>query len=166
MIAKLLRKRVQRAAAVIPAGLVFLTAVYQVMINVALADENVSGMELVEGQVWSFEGGKPGEELIIGHLETIYGEKVVSISLLGVVVPDDIVDAFGGQSVIQISHMPFSEEALRSSLKTLISSNASLPGEFEEGYNIWKQAMENEGAGFFTVSVSEGRNFILSTVAG
>ena len=159
-------RKAMRPMAFILAGLMFLTAAYRVTASVALADEGKSNVKLEVGQVWSFDGGKPGEELIIGRIETLHGETVVSISLSNIVVPDAVVSAFGGQSVIQVSHMPFVEEALLNSIETLIRSNAPVPEGFEEGYQTWKQAMENEGAGFFTVPVSEGRNFILSTVAG
>jgi hypothetical protein len=54
----------------------------------------------------------------------------------------------------QIGHMPYSGEALRKSVTILEATGASLPA-FEEGYEQWRSAFEDENAGVWTARVDE-----------
>lgn len=62
------------------------------------------------------------------------------------------------------SHLPFSEEALRDSITHLLSQSSPLPDDFEEGYEMWREAFLSGKAGVFSVSVADVIGFIDDTV--
>ena len=58
-----------------------------------------------------------------------------------------------------ISHMPFSEAALDSSVTKQVGTATKLP-DFNEGYNQWRQGFESGHAGVFSITVGEAVTFI------
>ena len=54
----------------------------------------------------------------------------------------------------KINHMPFAEKAISKSAVKMLKAKAELP-DFKEGYNLWREAFDQERAGFYTVTVAE-----------
>jgi len=133
-------------------------------LNLAYAGDHSTNLKA--GQVWSFKDGLPGEVLRIGVIEQLHDETVVSVSLSNVVVPENMRARAGGKTQIQIGHLPFSEVAVLNSLEDLIEEVSPAPDTFEQGYQTWKKAVVENGAGYFTISVAEARNAVLTTMTG
>jgi hypothetical protein len=53
-----------------------------------------------------------------------------------------------------ITHMPFAEDALRSSTRDLVKEAEALP-DFQLAYDTWRQAFFDDGAGIFTVPLGQ-----------
>ena len=64
-----------------------------------------------------------------------------------------------------VSHMPFAEAAIEKSVTRLLAKDAPLPS-FEEGYQQWRAAFDQNKAGFFTATVAEGIDFIDNAIQG
>lgn len=105
------------------------------------------------GQRWEY-ATRPedvGSVLTIVRVDDINDEAIVHISLERVKIKSPrSADGFADH----ISHLPISDDALRTSVTKLIGSTSELP-DFEEGYQIWKEAFDAGNGGFFTISVSE-----------
>ena len=115
---------------------------------------SASDTALAVGQRWSYKA-RPGEDnstLVIGRIEqhATLGE-IAHISILGVHVkapqrPDGVLQTLG--------HIPISVESLRSSLLELVGSGS--PDEnFEQGYTIWRDIVEDGEGGVFSIPVRE-----------
>lgn len=104
------------------------------------------------GQIWKYNtrSGEENSTLIILKVEKHAGIGVVAhiyvngLKLKNPQQPCDFSE--------YIKHLPISKEALLISVTTLVSSDNMLP-DFEEGYNIWKYAFDNNKAGIFSLSV-------------
>ena len=59
--------------------------------------------------------------------------------------------------------MPISPDALKESVTELVNQTESLPN-FEEGYEIWREAFDSGKAGIFTISVKECVEFMEQTI--
>jgi len=68
-------------------------------------------------------------------------------------------------SVDTVGHMPFSEEAMDQSVTALAQEYAPLP-DFYEGYQQWRQAIEEGQAGVFTITVAESVDFMEQALGG
>jgi hypothetical protein len=53
-----------------------------------------------------------------------------------------------------VDHMPFSEESINRSALKLLKEKTELP-DFEEGYQMWREAFDAGHAGIYTVTVAE-----------
>ena len=60
--------------------------------------------------------------------------------------PDGISD--------KINHMPFAEKAITQSAIKMLKEKAELP-DFEEGYNLWREAFDQKRAGFYTITIAD-----------
>ena len=107
------------------------------------------------GQQWSYTA-RPGEEksyLIIVKIDNDPKlGRIVHIALRGLKIknphsPDGISE--------EVNHMPFLESAIEKSGLKLLKEKVDLP-EFEEGYQMWRQAHDAGKAGVFSVTVAEG----------
>ncbi len=58
-----------------------------------------------------------------------------------------------------IGHLPLSKDAVLKSVTTLVSSDNKLP-DFKEGYNIWKEAFDNDKGGVFSIVVSDAVKYV------
>jgi hypothetical protein len=114
---------------------------------------------LKQGECWSY-AARPGEEtsfLVIRKIETLpkLGE-VIHISIFGVRIkspsaPKGFTD--------QVGHLPIAAASLRSSLKERIQR--TIPdADWEEGYQMWREAYDSGKGGVFTKSVSECVGFM------
>ena len=54
----------------------------------------------------------------------------------------------------KINHMPFAEKSITQSIVKMLKEKAELP-DFEEGYNLWREAFDQKRAGFYTITVAE-----------
>ena len=106
------------------------------------------------GQVWSYKT-RPGEE---GSTLTIL--KVEKSDKLGIIVHIRIADVkvksekSADGYARDISHLPFSEEALRASVVAKVRDRAAMPAE-QEGYLAWRDSFDQGKAGIFTTNVAE-----------
>ena len=106
------------------------------------------------GQVWSLSGAYPTSRVLIGKLETLDGDPVVHVTVFDVPVSD----APGNMRIAStIGHMPYTEAAMRRSVKQLLEEGHAPFENFEGGYQQWKAA----NGGVFTVTVAEGINVAL-----
>lgn len=110
--------------------------------------------EFRAGQVWSYEtrSGEEPSRLVVCKVEPNEDlGPIIHIHVEGVAIkspgsPDGVSRVIG--------HMPFAEESLRESVVTVEETRTQLPG-YEEGYNTWKAAFDEGGAGIFTISVAD-----------
>jgi hypothetical protein len=103
------------------------------------------------GQVWQYRT-RPQEAastLVVVKVETDPdGETIVHIGVTGV--------QFQTPTGIQttIPHMPFDEAALRGSVTTKVRDDGALT-DFQEGYRIWRDAVNGQRGGVFAISVAD-----------
>lgn len=112
------------------------------------------------GQVWRYHT-RQGEEsslITIGHVHEVQGNKIVHIKFTGLQIRNPKVA--GGISSI-LPHAPISEEALRSSVISLVGPDGNLAG-IKEGYSQWAAAK----GGTFTVPAKEIVNHVEKTLNG
>ncbi len=101
---------------------------------------------LERGQVWTFADAPAATtRLIIGDVEPFGQEGLVAVS----------VSITGLPRGYRILHLPFSEAALRPTLLELQPETRELPSGYADGYAIWKQAVELEGAGVYAITPAE-----------
>jgi hypothetical protein len=94
------------------------------------------------GQVWSVRiPGSPQARLKILRVESFPGAGTF------VHVAVDNVP-------VTVGHMPFTEAAIDQSVIELVGTDPVRP-ESLEGYDDWRKAFDNEGAGVFSVTVAE-----------
>jgi hypothetical protein len=60
--------------------------------------------------------------------------------------PDGISD--------KVNHMPFAEEAINKSAIKILKEKVDLP-DYEEGYNMWREAFNAGRAGIYTITLAE-----------
>lgn len=94
------------------------------------------------GQVWSLRvPGSPQARLKILRVESLPGAGTF------VHVAVDNVP-------VTVGHMPFTEAAIDQSVIDLVGTDPVRP-ESLEGYDDWRKAFDNEGAGVFSVTVAD-----------
>ncbi|HEX8738473.1 MAG TPA: hypothetical protein VF721_24290 [Pyrinomonadaceae bacterium] len=54
----------------------------------------------------------------------------------------------------EVNHMPFSEAAINKSADKLLKEKIDLP-DYEEGYQLWKEAFDSHHAGIYTITLAE-----------
>jgi hypothetical protein len=122
-------------------------------------DQPVPAAELAVGQQWSYETRPQdaGSTVVIGKIDEVPEiGKIIHVHVLGVNIPNS--KAPGGVSHT-IGHMPFTEEAFRASIKSLLGT-APADGRFDAGYDAWKKAK----GGVFTVPVSQAVDAMDKTI--
>ena len=106
------------------------------------------------GQVWTYKSrdGESKSRIIVCKVESEarFGE-VIHIQINGLHFRNQHIRGGFGEV---IGHMPYSAEALRSSVLTLESSQQALPS-FEDGYHEWCSAIDQGEAGVWTIPVAE-----------
>ena len=121
--------------------------------------------DFAAGQVWKYNhrAGEDNSRITIVKVEEEpdYGE-VVHVYISDLAIPNE--SAPDGITNF-ICHMPFVAGAVASSVTELESDSTAMP-DFEEGYQLWREAFEQEEAGVFEVSVAEGVDFVQQTLSG
>ncbi len=115
------------------------------------------------GQVWEYETRK-GEEKSTLTIVAIERHKklgtIINIYVGGLRMKNPNVK--GGLSD-KIPHLPFSKAAIDKSVTKLIRTSKELP-DYQEGYDVWRKAFDNEEAGIFTISVKESVDLTEQTI--
>lgn len=117
-----------------------------------------------EGQIWKYNTriGEENSTLTILKIEKYEKDGIViHIYVNGLKVknphkPTGISD--------EIGHLPLSKEAILKSVTTLVSENNKLP-QYEEGYNSWKDAFDNNKGGIFSITVQEAVKYVEETMS-
>jgi len=125
----------------------------------AAPDQPAAPTELAVGQHWTYQTRPEdaGSTLVIGKIDEVPEiGKVIHVHVIDVNIPNS--KAPGGMSHT-ISHMPFTEDAFRASIKSLIGT-APADGRFDAGYDAWKKAK----GGVFTVPVSQAVDAMDKTI--
>ncbi|WP_395372896.1 hypothetical protein [Marinicella sp. W31] len=115
-----------------------------------------------KGQAWKYHarGNEPESRVIVLKVEQYENAgEVIHISVVGLSMKNKHDSSWLGKD---ISHMPFSKEALMKSVITF-DKMVEVP-DFSEGYVIWKDAFDKGKAGVYSVSVSEVVDFMEQTI--
>ncbi|HVY98890.1 MAG TPA: hypothetical protein VHA35_05275 [Dongiaceae bacterium] len=99
------------------------------------------------GQEWSLQS-YGGTTVVIGRVEDWEEQTAIHVSILNIKGPPGSTAAV---TMDQVAHAPFSCEALKRSVATLIRTDASPLSGFETGYERWQAAK----GGVFTIPVTE-----------
>ncbi|MBX7106656.1 MAG: hypothetical protein K1X57_21455 [Gemmataceae bacterium] len=110
-------------------------------------------MRYAAGQVWKYHH-RPGEEgsrLTVLRIDTEqgYGD-IVHIAVSGLFI--QAPQAPSGH-IREMSHLPFSTDAIDQSVTELIETLAEPPAS--DGYAVWREAFDKGEAGVFTVSLGK-----------
>lgn len=115
------------------------------------------------GQVWAYStrDHESDSRITIVRLDedAEYGN-IIHIYISDIEIPN--ADAPGGK-ITHITHMPYSEEALESSVTELECVTNDLP-DYQEGYRLWREDFENSEVGVFDVLVAQAINFVQQSV--
>ena len=110
--------------------------------------------EFSVGQVWKYKArpheGESEITIVAMDSDTELGE-IVHIYVSDVAIPNP--KAPQGKTSF-IGHLPYSKEALVGSVTELVGEAESLP-EFQDGYQLWKEAFEAGEAGVFEIAVAD-----------
>jgi hypothetical protein len=120
---------------------------------------DISDAKYHVGEQWTYRTrlGEERSTLTIGKVEASPKLGViVHISLAGLRIKNS--HASKGFSDT-IAHMPFAEAALDKSVTALMTT-AAVPPTFADGYGEWRRAFDDGKAGVFTITVSEGVDFM------
>jgi hypothetical protein len=106
------------------------------------------------GQVWTYKT-RPQEQsstLVIVKIEQDAKQgTIVHVRITGLKIENPYSsDMFSHE----ISHMPISENALANSVLKMIDDNGEM-GNYQEGYDTWRQAFDADEAGIFAIPVAE-----------
>ena len=105
------------------------------------------------GQRWSVPALGSDAQVVVGRIDGVAGETVVSVSVHR--PAGGRVEA-GGQRLdaTVAGHLPFGEAALRRSVGRCLGE-AAVPDAFADGHQIWMEAVRAGEGGWFTVTVGE-----------
>lgn len=115
-----------------------------------------------EGQVWTYKTRDNEKESVLTILKVEPFDEIdevihVYVNGLKIVNPEE-----PNNPHVDISHMPFSRDAVRSCVISQVGY-AEIP-DFSEGYDYWKSEVENGNAGVFTISVAEAVEYMEETI--
>lgn len=130
--------------------------------NSTLEEKKVESKYKV-GQVWSFKSrpSEPNAKLTIvkiesdGKLGNIIHVRVDSVKIKTSAEPVKYTHL--------VSHMPFSEAAIDSSVTGKQGELAELP-DFQEGYTEWRNSFETGKAGVFSIPVGKSVEYMEMTM--
>jgi len=110
------------------------------------------------GQVWTLSDPAFSQaRLIVDKVETWNNQPIVHVSITNIQTP-----AAAGQSpgFTTVQHMPFTQEALRASVGTLVQAEGQPFDGFQGGYQQWQDAK----GGVFTIPVGQALRAALGLV--
>jgi hypothetical protein len=131
--------------------------------NEKMTFTDTQNSEFKVGQVWNYKtrSNETNSTLTICKVETV--EKlgtVVHISISDVKIKSP--QNKDGEAQV-ISHLPFAESAVKQSVTQILRVGVA-PTNYVEGYQIWRNAVENGKGGVWTVTVAEAINAMESTL--
>lgn len=104
------------------------------------------------GQIWKFDAAPDDDSARITVLkveQSAKGDTIIHVRLDKVLIYNsDLKD----KSPRSVSHLPFSVQAMDSSVTTRSGTQQQLP-EFISGYEKWREAYEKDQGGFWKISV-------------
>ena len=115
------------------------------------------------GQMWSYKA-RPHEEKSYFIIVKIENDAklgtIVHVAMRGLKMknprsPDGISDT--------VNHMPFTEDAVSRSALKLLKEKVELP-DYEEGYQMWRDAFDDERAGVYTITLAEAVKVMETTL--
>ncbi|MCO1336868.1 hypothetical protein MO867_21300 [Microbulbifer sp. OS29] len=118
-------------------------------------------VKIKEGQEWKYdnrEGEESSRAIILKIEESKDNSLIVHIHVSGI----KINNPNGDESIEEITHMPFSIEALGASLHEFIGES-DIP-DYLDGYNSWKREYESGNAGVFSISIGESVKYMDDTI--
>ena len=118
--------------------------------------------EFSVGQIWEYKtrATELGSKVTILKIDFLNDQEIIHIYVGGLKLKNPQSSTGYGED---ISHMPISPDALKESVTELVNQTESLPN-FEEGYEIWREAFDSGKAGIFTISVKECVEFMEQTI--
>ena len=118
--------------------------------------------EFSVGQIWEYKtrATELGSKVTILKIDFLNDQEIIHIYVGGLKLKNPQSPTGYGED---ISHMPISPDALKESVTELVNQTESLPN-FEEGYEIWREAFDSGKAGIFTISVKECVEFMEQTI--
>jgi hypothetical protein len=122
-------------------------------------------MNLIVGQIWEVNAGSTRLQLLIGRINLQNGEAVASIRIENIPVPPATKKFLAGRDFTTCKHMPISVRALNPDLVKLLAEGQPVPIDFEEGYQIWRDAVESGKGGWFTTSLKQALSDMFETMA-
>lgn len=111
--------------------------------------------EYVVGQVWNYDTRESESESKLKIIAIDQHEKlgtIISVTIDGVLLGSQPPNGIHTE-MSQIGHMPFSKEAMDISVLE-ISEIDNVENDME-GYELWKNALKDNNAGIYTISVKE-----------
>lgn len=121
--------------------------------------------QFAPGQVWKYKTrpNEPGSRITIVRVDTDDPEfgNIIHIYLSDLDISN--AAAPGGKTTF-VNHMPYAEEVLAESVVELESEDQPLPENYQDGYQLWREAFEKDEAGIFTVSVVEAIEFVQASI--
>jgi hypothetical protein len=122
-----------------------------------------SGSRFQVGQVWQYRTrlNDIKSVLQIVEVDLLHSKEIaVHIQVRGLNMQSSPTEPNEGIA----SHLPFSEEAIEASVTNLLQQDSPLPDDFEEGYEVWREAFLEGNAGIFSVTVAEVIDMIDDTM--
>ena len=113
--------------------------------------------------MWSYKA-RPNEEKSYFIIVKIENDArlgtIVHVAMRGLKMknprsPDGISDT--------VNHMPFTEDAVNRSALKLLKEKVELP-DYEEGYQMWRDAFDAERAGVYTITLAEAVKVMETTL--
>lgn len=106
------------------------------------------------GQIWEYKTrpNEIGSRLTIVKIDVLPSDvTIIHISLDGLKIKSP--GAPKGISEIA-SHLPLIDVSVRESVTKFVGTTTDLP-DFEEGYEMWKEAFDSGKGGYFTITVDK-----------
>jgi hypothetical protein len=104
-------------------------------------------------QVWKYNTRNGEENSLITILKVEQDDKQGVI--VHIAVDELHINGINGKEQNEITHLPFSKEALLNSVTELIDKNVNDLPEYREGYEQWKEAFDMGKAGIWSITVNE-----------
>jgi hypothetical protein len=109
------------------------------------------------GQIWDYQT-RPGEEGSTFTIVNIEDHPDLG-TIISIYVEGLHLTYQNDRMLTEISHMPFSIDAIEQSIISLKGKTNVLP-EFNEGYESWKVQLSKGAAGIFTININKAIEYM------
>lgn len=113
------------------------------------------------GQVWSYKTRANEKKSSFTVLKVEHDAKLGNI--IHIALRDLKMKKPNGDFIETAGHLPFAEEAINKSAVKLLKAKADLP-DYEEGYNMWREAFDAGKAGIYTITIAEAVDVMETTL--
>lgn len=99
------------------------------------------------GQVWKYDNreGEAASTITVLKIDELDNDAVIHIRIDNIVI---------GNELEYLPHLPFSAEAIMTSITGFVKHLDALP-EFEEGYKYWRKQFNAGEAGYWKIPLKE-----------